>query len=325
MTIVTNNTNIPLALAVWLLDDDYDYINEPNYVSATTLMKPTRQLILPKRVPKEMQTSDVSDFVSSAMGKTFHAGVERAWLRDPKKALRRMGYSESIIERILVNPTPEQLAAVKEPIAIYVEQREIREFEGFKIGGKFDMVADGIVHDVKSTTAYTWLKGTRDEDYAIQGSIYKWLNPTKITEDFIRIAFIFTDWQAALAKQNPNYPQQRLMYKDIPLWTTPEIEVWMRGKLSQLVRYANAADKDIPECTAEELWQSEPQYKYYSDPTKTAGRATKNFDDFVEARQFMADKGGKGIIITVPGEPKRCGYCNAAPICEQRKRLFNIA
>ena len=30
------------------------------------------------------------------------------------------------------------------------------------------------------------------------------------------------------------------------------------------------------------------------------------------------------MIITVPGEVKRCGYCDAAPICNQRKRIRMI-
>ena len=36
----TNDHNIPLAMAVWLMHDDYDYIHDPKYISVTTLMKP---------------------------------------------------------------------------------------------------------------------------------------------------------------------------------------------------------------------------------------------------------------------------------------------
>ena len=29
---ITNNSNISLSLAVWLLHDEYDYVNETNYI-----------------------------------------------------------------------------------------------------------------------------------------------------------------------------------------------------------------------------------------------------------------------------------------------------
>lgn len=322
--VVTNNTGIPLALAVWVLHDEYDHIDEPNYISVTQLMKPIRHIILPRRVPREMQKADVEDFVASALGKSLHDSIEKGWVKSYKKSLRLMGFAESVIERVLINPTPEELAKTKDPIPVYLEQRSIVQFEGFAIGGKFDLVAEGILHDNKSTSAYTWLFGTKDDDYALQGSLYKWLNPDKITEDFIRINFIFTDWSKMMARQNPKYPQKRLLHKDIPLWSKEKTEAWIRQKLAQLVKFKDVDEANIPECTDEELWKSEPRYKYYADATKTSGKSTKNFDDAVEARKFMVEKGGKGVIVTVPGEPKRCDYCNAAPICSQRKRIFNI-
>lgn len=326
MPVITNNSNISLGLAVWLLHDEYDYINEPNYISVTQLMKPIRHIILPKRVPKEQRTSDVEDYISSALGKSLHDSIEKAWLKSYAKSLALLGYPKSLIDRVLINPTPEQLAAKPDAIPVYLEQRAIRDFEGYRIGGKFDMVAEGIVQDNKSTTAYTWLMGTRDDDYALQGSLYRWLNPDKITEDYIRINFIFTDWQKAMAKANPKYPQKRLLHKDIPLWSLEKTEAWIRNKIAQLQKYKDAQDEQIPECTDAELWRSEPKYKYFSDPTKTAGKSTKNFDDPVEARVYMAnEKGGKGIVITVPGEVKRCDYCDAAPICKQREKYITPA
>lgn len=320
---VTNNSGIPLGLAVWLLHDDYDFINEPNYISVTQLMKPIRHLILPKRVPKELIKSDVEDYISSALGKSLHDSIEKAWVKSHKKSLALMGYPEKVINRVLINPTPEELAAVDDPIPVYLEQRAMRVIDGYTIGGKFDMIAEGILHDNKSTTAYTWLFDSKDEDYALQGSLYRWLNPDKVTEDFIRINFIFTDWQKVQARSNPNYPQKRLLHKDIPLWSLEKTEQWIRNKLAQLKKYKDLEDDQLPECTEEELWKSETTYKYYSDPAKTNGRSTKNFTDPVEAKKFMInEKGGKGIIVTVPGEAKRCEYCNAAPICKQRQRLF---
>lgn len=319
---ITNKSDISLEMAVWLLFDDYDYVDAPNYISATSLMKPLRHIILPSRIPEDERiVPDVEDQIASALGKALHAAIEKAWLHgNHRKGLQLLGFPKSMIDRVLVNPTPEELAATEKPIPVYIEQRAIRELDGFNIGGKFDLVCDGRVTDTKSTTVYTWIHGGKDEDYKIQGSIYRWLNPDKVTEDHMRINFIFTDWQKVMAASNPSYPQRRVLHKDIELMTIAETEAWIRNKLALVTKYRNVDEAHLPECTDEELWLSAPKYKYYSDPTKTNGRSTKNFDELIEARQFMAEK-GKGTVITVPGEPKRCAYCPAFPICSQKDKF----
>lgn len=315
----TNNTSISLALAVWLMHDDYDYINEVKYISVTTLMKPLRQIILPSRVPMELRTCDVADFIPSALGHSIHASIEKAWTDDKARttSLLRLGYPKNVIDRVVINPTSEQLAAKPDIIPIYLEQRAKKVISGWTVGGKFDMVAEGIVHDAKSTSAWVGMYGDRDEEHQLQGSFYRLLNPEKITEEFIRIEYIFTDWQKFMARQNPNYPQQRVASKDIPLLDITETEKWAENKLALIEKYMDKPEKELPLCTPEELWMSDPKFKYFADPTKLT-RSTKNFDNLIEAREFMASKGNKGIIQTVPGEPKRCDFCAGFAACTQK-------
>ena len=318
---ITNEHNIPLALAAWALYDEYDYIEGvENYISVTTLMKPLRHIVLPPRIDQTKTRSDVIDYLSSALGKSLHDSVEKAWTKGYDKSLRMLGYPEDVIKRIVVNPaykpTPDQ-------IAIYLEQRVLKPFRGFTIGGKYDMIADGLLQDLKSTTAYTWLYGGKDDDYILQGSLYRWLNQDKVTEDFIRINFIFTDWQKMSAKQNPNYPQKRVEFKDYPLMSVAETERWVTNKLAEIVKHRDTPEKELPECTDDDLWRSAPQFKYYSkvETANAGGRATKNFDTLAEAKTFwMVEKGGVGVVKTVPGEVKRCAYCNAFPICTQKDK-----
>ena len=321
---ITNKHNISLSLAVWLLYDEYDYVNEPNYISVTTLMKPLRHIILPRRIPRELVETDVSDFIARALGHSLHDSIEKSWVKSFRRGLALLGYPEAVIDRVRINPTPEELAATPNIIPIYLEQRAKKTVtvngKTWTVGGKFDMVAEGIVHDNKSTSAYTWVYGGRDEEHQQQGSLYRWLNPDKITEDFIRINYIFTDWQKSQAKQNPNYPQKRVESKDIVLLSEAEVQRWVEWKLQLVMKYWDAPERDIPNCTDEELWMSDPKFKYFADPAKTSGRSTKNFDSLLEANAFKAEKGNKGIIITVPGEPKRCDYCDAFPICTQKDK-----
>mgnify|MGYP006050140383 FL=1 len=76
--LITNRHNIPLALAVWAVQDNYDFI--PDAISATALLKPLRQLILNKRIePTERTPVDVSDLLASAFGNALHSATEYAW------------------------------------------------------------------------------------------------------------------------------------------------------------------------------------------------------------------------------------------------------
>ena len=321
---VTNLHNVPLALAVWLLADDYDYVNEPNYISATTLLKPLRHIILPRRVPHEMRVAaDVSDFLARRMGQSLHNSIEHAWINKYAQSLKLLGYPDHVIKNVVINPTPEALQENKEIIPIYLERRDMKKIGKWLIGGKFDLVAEGRVMDFKSTSTYVWTRGVRDDEHILQGSIYRLIHPEIITEDTMEIAYIFKDWSKALALNNPAYPQRPMLSKSLDLMSLEDTENWIKRKLALVEQFWDAPEKDIPECTNEELWLGEPKFKYYGDPEKAKdpnARSTKNFDSLSEANKYKAEK-GKGIVITAFGSPKRCKeYCDAFPICTQKDR-----
>lgn len=319
---LTNNSGFSLPIAVWLAQDDYDYRPEPNYISATSLLRPTRQLVLSKRIASADRVADVEDFIPSRFGTAVHDSIEKAWA-NVHRNLAKMGYPAALIERVLVNPTEEELKAKPNAIPVYVEKRTTREIGGYLVGGKFDQVLEEALHDFKTTSVYSWIFGSKDEDHRIQGSIYRWLNPEIIKEDHTNIHYIFTDWSKAEARRQPDkYPQKRIISKQVPLMSLAETEKFILSKLQELSRFWNEPQDKLPECTDKELWRSDPVYKYFSDPTKTDGRSTKNFSDKAEAHRFRAEK-GKGVVIDVPGEVKACGYCPAYDICEQRK-AYNV-
>ena len=316
---ITNNSDVPLALSVWAVNDQYDYVPDPNYFSVTTLLKPLRQIVLSRRVNLDEYTMDVENFLATAMGTSIHDSIEKAWVNNYKECLAKLGFNENIIERFRINPKPEDLTP--NCIPVYLEHRTVKELDKYKIGGKFDLVADGLLHDNKSTTTMKWLKGSSDHDYMLQGSMYRWLNPDLITEDFIRINFVFTDWSKLAALKDPSYPQHRVAYKDIPLMSIEDTEDWIIKKLNLIERYMNADQDDIPNCTDEELWRTPTKYKFYLNPA--AQRASKVFDSKVEAYKYQQlEKGGRGVIRIYPGEARRCNYCLASDICSQRKEML---
>lgn len=313
---ITNVTGISLPLSVWLASDNYDFSANGKAISATALLRPIRQILLKERLTSDTRdTPDVSDFLASRLGHSIHDGIEQAWKSSYKTALKKLGYPDSLIERVKVNP--EEIT--EDTIPVWIEQRAERELMGYTISGKFDMVLEGVLQDFKSTSVYTWLLGSKDEDYCLQGSIYRWIHQDKITADHINIQFIFTDWSRAQARQNPNYPQQRVLEHRVDLLSLEATEQWILNKLRALEEAADKPESEIPECTDKELWRGNTVYKYFSNPENTAGRATKNFDNLAEANKLRAEK-GKGVVITVPGKVKACGYCPAFPVCTQKDR-----
>jgi hypothetical protein len=79
-------------------------------------------------------------------------------------------------------------------------------------------------------------------------------------------------------------------------------------------------ESQIPECSDEDLWRSEPVYKYYKDPNKTL-RSTKNFENKQDAYSHLASI-GIGTVIEKPGTVTSCRYCPAFSICAQKDKLI---
>ena len=316
----TNKHDVSLALAVFLMYDKYDYDDRSESVSATGLIRPLRQLVLSQQNKELMKTVDISDLVASRMGSAIHDGCEEAW-KDPAniaKALKVLGASDTAIASIRVNPE-----VVNEgEVPVYVEQRAEKEIDGMVVTGKYDLVMDGTLNDYKSTSVWTYIYDSNADSYTKQGSIYKWLNPDKITSDYININYIFTDWSAAKAKQDPKqYPQQRVLTKPYPLWSNSETEHWIQNKLAAYSRLADTPQSGLPECSDEELWASKTVYKYYKNPSAMT-RATKNFPTMDEALSRKSSDGDVGTVVTVPGEVKACRYCPVVGICEQAERML---
>ena len=316
----TNKNNVSLALAVFLMYDNYEYDERPNSISATGLIKPLRQLVLSKQNPALLKTVDIADLVATRMGSAIHKGCEDAWT-DPenvKNALKVLGASEDAIDNIKINPP--YIKPGETPV--YVEQRAEKEILDFVISGKYDLVLDGTLNDYKSTSVWTYIFDSNADSYTKQGSIYKWLNPDKITSDYININYIFTDWSAAKARMDTkSYPQIKTLTKQYPLWSTEETQNWIMNKIEAYKALANTPQEGLPQCTDEELWATEETFKYYKNPNKL-DRSTKNFKTMNEALVRKSADGDVGIIKTVPGEVKACRYCPVIGICTQAETML---
>lgn len=307
----TNNENISLPMALWLVTDTYDgHDTRPNVISVTTLLKPVRQYILTKRLKAGEGLVDISLLLAAQLGNAVHAAIENAWKTNAKQGMIDLGYPKGIVNTISINPSEPN----EDETQIYLEYRSEKEINGWILSGCTDMICDFHGHDVKSTSVNMYLRGSKKEDHINQLSMYRWLNPDKITEDTGYIEYIFKDWGLIKSFHTPNYPSSPILQEPIQLKPVHETERFITDKLNVITALIDAPQEELPLCTDEELWRDPPTYQYFSKVTNA--RATKNFKTQIEANSMMLTK-GTGVIKVKTSKAIACLFCPAASICTQ--------
>lgn len=318
-----NTSNVPLALAVFLATDNYDHNPDPYTISATTLLKPLRQIILPARIPQEDAMIDLAAQMSTAIGSAIHDGIERSWRFNYAKALAALGYPAKLIARVRINPTQAELDTDPDIVPFYLEQRASKKVGQWTVTGKWDFIGEGRVQDFKSASIWSYKNQVNADKQILQGSLYRWLAPEKITQSQMDIHHIFKDWKAGMTKTDPSYPPQHFLTQTFDLLPVQETEMFVRQKLALIEQYWNAAEADIPECSDEDLWRTKAVFKWYKNGDASASRSTKNFDSMHDAQSHMSLVGkGAGVIVERPGEVKACRYCAGFAACTQKDRLI---
>lgn len=324
--VFTNRANVSPFLAVWLAINEYKVDSRPNVISASTLIKPLRQVVLARKYKDLSKQADISDLVNSRMGTALHDSIEKAWNQDPeiiKEILSKFGIATAMLDKIKINPELSSLAP--DDIPIWIEKRHEKEVTSkygntYIISGQFDAVVNYRVFDNKSTSVWTHIYGSNDKKYAEQMGVYRWLTPDMIKDDLGQIEHIFTDWSGVKALQDKQYPQARILSKTLPLMSVADVEVFVQNKVDNIDYYLSQDDEKLPLCTDEELWREKDIYKYYKDPSKTA-RSTANFETEIEANSRMLSDGSVGMVVKHAGGVKACKYCSVQNVCSQYKQL----
>jgi len=299
----TNRHKLSDEFVHWLISDEYDYDPDPLVLSATTLMKPVRITILEERWNSSI-TVDVSDLVALRYGTALHDSFEKSNV----------------------------------PNCIQ-EVRYYRDIDGFTVSGKVDLVMHAdkpimTLGDLKSTSVWNYILSGKDKGYIQQLSIYKWLmedgytktedgrkHPVQIpTHPHAEVKFAFTDWSKTDSRQKKDYPQSRVKEKRIQLDSLEETEAFILSKLAEVKSARELSDNNLPECTKEELWQSETTYAVMKIGGK---RAVKLHNDYASAiKHARSYKTNDYRVDTRKGKAKRCNYCNVTEFCNQYKELL---
>lgn len=288
----TNKRGFPDFVVEWLKYDDYDY--DENALSATTLMQPPRAYALKKQNWEDLEI-DIEDLIASRYGTAVHDSVEKVGLTGCKQ-----------------------------------EERLRKTVKNRVITGKFDILKavgnnQWQLIDVKSTSVWTYIYGSKDDDYRTQLSIYRWLalqNGYNVVGTG-KVWFIFTDWSAAKAKQDHNYPQTRIIVKDFDLWTDDRVLNYIGERIDLFNSVLKQTQDQMPRCTDEELWASEDTWAIMK---KGAKRAFKVHKSEAEAKAQLEGTNGAKMskdyeIVMRKGMVKRCKYCAVRKFCTQYKEL----
>jgi len=189
----TNKTKLPDYVRLWLESDEYDY--DDKSVSASQLLMPLRQFAL-YRIYKDQISVDVTERIALRYGTAIHDSFEKV---DIPNSLQ--------------------------------EKRMQTMIKGFKLRGKPDLIIDldqflHTIVDLKSTSVWTYIYGSRLEDYKQQVSIYRFLairNGYNVSQT-AEICMVFTDWSKSRAKKSEDYPQSRIKIVPIELMSIEETE-----------------------------------------------------------------------------------------------------
>jgi len=197
-------------------------------ISVTSLIKPTREVVLMDRHREEM-SREASDIFDAVIGTAVHDSFDKMPMRDNEEREVRLG----------------------------------QEIVGVLVHGQFDNVLNGVLSDYKTMKVGGYIFGDREFEFTAQLSSYRllyFLEKGIMLNDVGKIIMLFTDWrdrEFATKKYGwgdaPNYPQrsQELLLK---LWDRSQTEKWMIRRVTEYKLASMVPDDELPPCTDEERW-----------------------------------------------------------------------
>ena len=284
---ITNVKGLPEALVKAI---DTMPHNEPGSLSATTLLKNVKQILLMERHWDEIE-EDVLDRFWALFGTAIHKLLEHEGKND------------------------------------FTEETMAKEINGITVTGKIDLynMEDGIIVDWKSCSVYKIIKGDFD-DWRKQGLIYAWLlHKNGFPVKTCRFIAIMKDHSSRKARQSSSYPKTPVYVYEFAVTEEglKEIEGFIERKISEYQRFAELPDDEIPVCTKEERWEDPTVYSVKKSGNQ---KATKNFYSLSEAESFAASKGKDFFVEKRPGEAKRCiDYCSCCAFCNHYRDNVEVS
>lgn len=280
--IITNEMGLPESFVNFVSNARH---NETGTISATTLLKGEKEIVLTDRHFDEI-TVDASDMVWATFGSAFHLLMEH-----------------------------------QEDDSFKEERFEVTVGK-FTVTGKVDRydLEREVLEDWKTASVWKVIYGDF-ADWKEQGLTYAWLlKQNGLTVKKCRFVALLKDHSKTEAKRKADYPQKPVYVYEFEV-TDEELAAVENRIVSKVAKVASAyelEDDKIAPCTAEERWATADKYAVMKDGRKTA---LKVCDTKEEAEKLLSELGGTRIEER-KGESKKCvDYCPCREFCNFWKSL----
>lgn len=287
--VVTNELHLPEAMVQAV---DIAPHNREGEISATTLKKGVREILLEKRHWDEL-TDDVANRIWAIFGTAVHALLERE--------------------------TPDS----------FTEEKFSYVVGSYNVTGRVDNynMRTETIEDYK--TASTWKVIYRDfKDWHSQGLIYAWLlRKAGLNVKKCRFIAMLKDHSKTKAKTDSSYPQSPVYIYEFAITEEElkETEKFVYEKVKLLEECANLPDEELPLCIEEERWTKPTVYAVMRKGRKTSLR---NFEDKSKAEEFVAEylKSNPKEVVNIEerkGADGKCSeYCGCCEFCSYYKENY---
>ena len=281
---VTNVLGLPQALVDAVTLEKH---NAPGEVSATTLIKGVKEILLTDRHWDEI-TVDVKDSMWALWGTATHHLLE------------------------------------KEYDGTFTEEKFEQKVGDLTVTGRVDCydMANEILYDYKTTSAWK-IVYKNFEDWYKQGMIYSWLLSKKgLKVNKCKFVAILRDWSETESLRKPDYPKSPVyVYEfDVTDADIKSVEEVIEQKIAQIESQKEVADDSLPECSKDERWASADVYAVMKEGRKTS---VKNFDNKEDADNLAKELGDKHYVETRPGVDKKCTrYCSCCEFCNYYREHY---
>ena len=241
----SNKHNLPKSLYDAIVNDQYDFKNDKDKFSVTTLISPPKIVQLKIRHDSEI-VEDISDMIWILLGQSVH----------------------SIMERIDDNEDR------------VIERRLNEKIGNATVSGKIDLYEDGVIQDYKVTSVYTIIYHPRGKkEWIEQQNIYAWLyRKAGFNVEGLKILAIFRDFSKSKSKFTKNYPKIPCQTIDLPLWEMEETEELIKEKVALQRKYQDMPDDEIPCCEKEDRWAKDVRCNEYCSVNKFCNYYRDNID-----------------------------------------------
>lgn len=283
---ITNKMNLPQAIVNAVTTEQH---NAPGTVSATTLLKGNKHILLMQRHWDEIET-DAADMIWAIFGTAVHAVMEAQ--------VQGHHFSEEFLSYAAGSLT---------------------------VTGRIDLydMTTGTIDDYK--TASLWKVVYQDfEDWRKQGLIYAWLlRKNGMPANHVRFIALLKDHSKRKARYDASYPQSPVYTYEYHVTENDiaEIDAFIMDKVKSLSTDMLKLDDEIEPCSMDQRWQDYPKFALMKEGRKSAVRL---YDTAEDAMAALDNADSKHYLQARPGEPIMClDYCPAKQFCSFYKEYTN--